>query len=229
MNIFFWDIDGTLIRTSRAGLYALNKAVRDIWGTEVNMDTIQAAGMTDNYIARQILRLILQREPEGKEIYELCRHYESLLQTELHNHKGWVLPEVENILAHLSEQEDNKLLLLTGNSMDGAQIKLSHFGLDKYFDFDTSSFADIHEQRVDIARSALTRIQDKWKGKDDWKMYVLGDTPHDIHCGKAIGAYTVGIATGTYPLEKLRDCDPWWALETLPTVESFVDKIEQNS
>ena len=44
MNIFFWDIDGTLIRTSKAGLFALNKAADDLWGQPVNMDVIEAAG-----------------------------------------------------------------------------------------------------------------------------------------------------------------------------------------
>lgn len=228
MNIFFWDIDGTLIRTSKAGLYALNKAVRELWGTTVNMDTIQAAGMTDNYIARQILRLVLEREPHGGEIHDLCRLYESLLPGELDAREGWVLPQVENILAHLAKQDNNKLLLLTGNSEEGAQIKLRHFGLDRYFDFKASSFAASHEQRVDIARSALALIQNRWSNEDTYKMYVLGDTPHDIECGKAIGAYTIGIATGTYPLEKLQNYEPWWALDILPPSEHFVHKIEQN-
>ncbi len=228
MNIFFWDIDGTLIRTSKAGLYALNKAVRELWGTTVNMDTIQAAGMTDNYIARQILRLVLEREPHGWEIHDLCRLYESLLPGELDAREGWVLPQVENILAHLAKQDNNKLLLLTGNSEEGAQIKLRHFGLDRYFDFKNSSFAASHEQRVDIARSALALIQNRWSNEDTYKMYVLGDTPHDIECGKAIGAYTIGIATGTYPLEKLQNYEPWWALDILPPSEHFVHKIEQN-
>ena len=64
MNIFFWDIDGTLIRTSKAGLFALNKAADDLWGQPVNMDVIEAAGMTDNYISRQMLRSLLGREPQ---------------------------------------------------------------------------------------------------------------------------------------------------------------------
>lgn len=228
MNIFFWDIDGTLIRTSKAGLYALNKAVQELWGTAVNMDTIPAAGMTDNYIARQILRLVLEREPHAGEIYDLCRLYETLLPGELDAREGWVLPQVENILAHLAKQDNNKLLLLTGNSEKGAQIKLRYFGLDRYFDFKNSSFAASHEQRVDIARTALARIQNRWSNEGTYKMYVLGDTPHDIECGKAIGAYTIGIATGTYPLEKLQNSEPWWALDILPPFEHFVHKIEQN-
>jgi phosphoglycolate phosphatase len=46
---------------------------------------------------------------------------------------------------------------------------------------------------------------------------VIGDTPHDVSCGKAIGARTVAVATGPgYTLEELMAHDPWLALGALP-------------
>ncbi len=225
MNIFFWDIDGTLIRTSKAGLFALNKAADDLWGQPVNMDVIEAAGMTDNYISRQMLRSLLGREPQQEEIQSLCRHYESLLPGQLATRQGWVLPQVKEILSYLHAGDDNKLLLLTGNSMEGAEIKLRHFGLDHYFDFSRSAFAASHERRVDIARSAFKTVQEHWGDPRQHNLYVLGDTPHDIECGKAIGAYTVGIATGAYQLRELQQYEPWWAVESLPQPEQFIRHI----
>lgn len=37
------------------------------------------------------------------------------------------------------------------------------------------------------------------------KCYVIGDTPHDIRCGKAIGARVVAVASGGYSVEALEN------------------------
>ena len=40
------------------------------------------------------------------------------------------------------------------------------------------------------------------------RIYVIGDTPRDIECGKAFGAKTVAVATGYYSREALASHDP---------------------
>ena len=224
VNIFFWDIDGTLIRTSRAGLLAFGQATEELWNRSVDFAGIKAAGMTDNFIARQIIRSVSGREAEPEEIELLCRRYESLLPAQLAAKQGWVLPGVREILSRLAGEDDCKLLLLTGNSSCGAQTKLEHFGLADYFDFSCSAFAGQYELRVDIARHALAVVQDNWGTPARQAIYVIGDTPHDIECGKAIGAYTISVATGTYSVEQLAGCAPWWNVDTLPEPEHFIAK-----
>ena len=56
--------------------------------------------------------------------------------------------------------------------------------------------------------------------------YVIGDTPYDIQCGKAIGARTVSVATGRYSYEELAQCAPWKLLHSLPEPETFLKIIE---
>ena len=228
MKIFFWDIDGTLIRTSKAGLYAFKQAAEEMWGKSVDFTSVETAGMTDNFIAKQIIKAILNRAATLPEIEQLCRRYESLLQEQLTQRTGIVLPEVRNILARMGQHDDYKQLLLTGNSIRGAQTKLRHFELDRYFDFNLSAFSRQHEKRVDIAKSALEMVRENWGEPDAHAIYVIGDTPHDIECGKAIGAWTIGVATGTYSLSELKECSPWWVVETLPTPEEFIAKIERS-
>ena len=225
LKILFWDIDGTLIRTAKAGLYAFAQATTELWGKPVEFETIATAGMTDNYIARQIVEVSSGREASWSEIDSLCRRYEELLLQELTARKGLVLPEVATILTSLQEREDYKLLLLTGNSRTGAQIKLNYYGLDKYFDFDRSAFAEQYERRGDIAGHALEIVRSNWGDPKEHSIYVIGDTPHDIECGKSIEAYTIAIATGTYSLEQLQDFCPWWSLETLPEPKNFEARI----
>ncbi|SCM81107.1 putative phosphatase [uncultured Sporomusa sp.] len=225
MQILFWDIDGTLIRTAKAGLYAFCLATEELWGKPVDIAAIKAAGMTDNYIARQIIRSVSGREANSEEIARLCCRYEALLQEQLENRKGLILPEVKAILSRLQGQTEYKMLLLTGNSRQGAEIKLKHFGLDHYFDFHRSAFAGQCELRVDIARSGLEMVRSTWGDPRQHTIYVIGDTPHDVECGKAIGAYTIAIATGGYSAAELANCTPWWVVETLPPAEAFLEKI----
>lgn len=225
MKILFWDIDGTLIRTGKAGLYAFSQATAELWGQEVDYGQIATAGMTDNYIARQIIENISGRKASWQEIDSLCRRYEQLLPRELAVREGLVLPGVAEILSYLQYREDCRLLLLTGNSRQGAQIKLEYFALAQYFDFDNSAFAGQYEQRNDIAGQALATVLANWGEAKQHEIYVLGDTPHDIACGKSIGAYTIGIATGRYSLPELDSAAPWWGVQALPAPELFTAKI----
>ncbi|SDE68770.1 Pyrophosphatase PpaX [Sporomusa acidovorans DSM 3132] len=225
LKILFWDIDGTLIRTSKAGLYAFAQATEELWGKSVSFDQIISAGMTDNYIARQIIEKAAGREARQAEIDSLCRRYEEFLPCELAARKGLVLPGVANILASLSGRESYKLLLLTGNSRKGAEIKLEYFKLDQYFDFANSAFAEQYEKRGDIAGHALRLVHANWGEPGQHDIFVIGDTPHDIECGRGIGVYTIGIATGTYSVENLQSCCPWWCVEVLPEPEIFEKKL----
>jgi len=226
MNLIYWDIDGTLIKTSRAGLYAISEAAEALWGQAVNFDSIPTAGMTDNFICREVIKAIADREPSNEEVAELCRYYETLLLEHLRSRVGIVLPSVRETLAALKECDDCRLLLLTGNSRKGAEIKLEHFGIAHYFDFSRSAFAAEHYRRADIARSALTVAESSWGRQEQHNFFVIGDTPNDIDCGKSIGAYTVGIATGAYTTAQLEDCQPWWAVDVLPAAAEFVEKIK---
>jgi phosphoglycolate phosphatase-like HAD superfamily hydrolase len=61
---------------------------------------------------------------------------------------------------------------------------------------------------------ARGHLHEEWSPE---QVFVIGDTPKDIECGKHIGAHTVAVATGLHTVEQL--------LEHKPTVvfESFAD------
>ncbi len=227
MNILFWDIDGTLMRTSRAGLYAFEQATVELWGATVNFDHIESAGRTDHYIGGQIIQQLTGHPPSEEEILLLTRRYEQLLAGYLVKKDGRVMPSVFDILDELTRRSDYKLLLLTGNSRRGAEIKLTYFDLIQYFDLDSSAFCDANFKRDDIAQQGLQALHAVYDGSSSLRLFVIGDTPYDIQCGKGIAAYTIGVATGSYSLEQLKSHSPWWAVETLPSAAEFVAKIEQ--
>lgn len=225
MNILFWDIDGTLIKTSKSGIYAFAQATSEIWKQEVDFDKVEAAGMTDNYIAAQIIEIITGRPATAQEVAELTRRYEELLPAQLYARGGRIMPHVREILDYLEDQDEFLCLLLTGNSRTGSEIKLKYFELDHYFNFEMSAFCDMYYKRVDIAKCAAAAVAKLRENVDMSKVYVIGDTPNDIDCGKSIGAYTIAVATGRYTVDQLAACSPWWTVEALPAPDEFVKKL----
>jgi phosphoglycolate phosphatase-like HAD superfamily hydrolase len=224
LKILFWDIDGTLIKTGKAGLFAFEQATAEIWSKTIDFSQITTAGMTDYSIAAEIVEAVAGRPARAAEVIRLAERYEELLDDHLAQREGIVLPSIREILDRVHRTDEYKSLLLTGNSRVGAELKMRKFGLDHYFDFDSSAFCNRHHTRDEVAAIALAYMQAQTVGPA--AACVIGDTPNDIRCGKAIGAYTIGVATGGYPLAKLESCSPWWAVERLPSAEEFFEKLK---
>ena len=97
---------------------------------------------------------------------------------------------------------DRDARLLTGNVRDGARLKLGHYGLFDYFAF--GGFGDHHMDRNDVAQEALAVIHSQFNGASDIRsIWVIGDTPLDIRCARAIGARAVAVATGWHSAVEL--------------------------
>ena len=223
MDIFFWDIDGTLIRTDKAGLYAFEQAVRELWDSPVDFRQIHSAGMTDYSIARQIIEAIVARPASHQEVKNLTGRYEELLLEHLAQREGRVMPAVSEILSAL-QAKGALSLLLTGNSRKGAEMKMRKFGLGGFFDFEHSAFCEDSPNRDDVANRALQKILSRFEAGSS-RLFVIGDTPNDIRCGKMIGAYTISVATGTFSESELASHEPWWSLPHLPPAPLFIEKV----
>lgn len=222
--IVFWDIDGTLLTTGRAGIVAWEDAMREIAQREVDLDTFDTAGIPDYGIARRLLvELAGVPEPVDEVVARLVRAYEARLPESLHRRSGGVLPNVRGILERLAGMPDACSLLLTGNTERGARAKLAHYGLLQFFRGGGFSVRDA--DRDAIAVTAMERARSAGCPVSANRVYVVGDTPHDVRCGAAIGARTIAVATGRYPLADLAALAPWRALEELPEPSAFVSML----
>jgi phosphoglycolate phosphatase-like HAD superfamily hydrolase len=223
MTILFWDIDGTLITTGRAGMFAWNDSVRELTGREFDLATeLRTAGMTDYQIAVQTFETV-GLHPDPGLIDRLVRRYEELLPASLPRRNGYVFPNVREILEHLRDRPDVRSYLLTGNTRGGARAKLTYYGLMEFFP--DGAFAEDIADRATIARRALELARRAGPVADDG-VFVVGDTPHDIACANAIGARTIAVATGGYTLEELAPHSPWRMFSELPAPEDFVALID---
>jgi phosphoglycolate phosphatase-like HAD superfamily hydrolase len=221
-TILFWDIDGTLLTTGRAGIFALEEAANEVIGSQINLAELNTAGMTDRQIAADVLELA-GIEPEVEKIDRLLQLYGEYLPANLPRRQGCVLPGVREILDRLQERTDTVSMLLTGNIEAGAKAKLAYYGLDAYFTH--GAFSDRAPDRISIAQEASILAREIVGAIVPEKVYVIGDTPHDIRCGQAIGARVVAVASGSYSVEALEAHQPWWTLSCLPEPTVFMQKI----
>lgn len=221
-TVLFWDIDGTLLTTGRAGIFALEDASAEVIGHPVDLSQLKTAGLTDVEIAREILSHY-GVSPTPENINHLLTRYGELLPGSLPRRQGQVMPGVVEILDALQSQPNTLSLLLTGNIQAGARAKLQHYGLADYFE--QGAFSDQAKDRPEIARQGLALAQTVIGKINPEKVYVIGDTPHDIHCGQAIHARTIAVATGSYSVSQLQVHTPWWLIEQLPSPSSFFEKV----
>jgi phosphoglycolate phosphatase len=223
VRVLFWDIDGTLLTTRRAGVFALEEAAREVCGAAPDFASLDTAGLTDHEVA-----MLAIRECGGEATPEaasaMLRAYERQLPERLGWRRGGPLPGVVEILEALAGRDDLVSLLLTGNTAAGAKAKLEHYGLAGYFP--AGAFCIDGDDRPGIARRALTVAAEHAGTVSPESVYVIGDTPHDIRCGQEIGARTVAVASGSYELEQLTRCDPWLALERLPNPARFTELLK---
>jgi phosphoglycolate phosphatase-like HAD superfamily hydrolase len=221
-HVLFWDIDGTLLTTGRAGVFALEEAARDVCGSEIDLSTMKTAGLTDGEIAQLV---IVECGGEGgpAEVEDFLAAYEGHLPNRLHWRKGRVLDGVEAVLDHLQARDDVLNLLLTGNTPAGAKAKLAHYGLDGYFSGGT--FCAGFERRDSIARRARDTVSDQGADPDRDELFVIGDTPHDVSCGKVIEAKTIAVASGSFDADELARTDPWLLLLEVPDPRHFEELL----
>ena len=221
LTILFWDIDGTLLMTGKAGVPAWEAAVKAVTGRDFQLSSIRVPGLTDFQIAVRTFE-ILGVEATGETLRHMVRLYEEGLPAALPLKQGRVLPNVREILERLRGRDDVRSYLLTGNTRGGARAKLTHYDLFTYFP--DGAFAEDGGERATIAARALELARRAGPVAAD-RVFVIGDTPHDIDAATSIGAKTVAVATGGYTVDELAAHGPWRVLQELPNPHDFLRLI----
>jgi phosphoglycolate phosphatase-like HAD superfamily hydrolase len=135
-----------------------------------------------------------------------------------------VLPGIVETLDAIHAHPEIHQALLTGNLREGAELKLSFLGLWHYFEF--GAFANDSHIRDELGPFALRRAKEKL-GIDfpPERVWIIGDTPHDVACGKAIGAKTIAVATGAFSVEELAKLNPTHVFADFTNPQALVDVV----
>lgn len=219
-RLLLFDIDGTLIQSGGAGIFALQRVLADRFHIEDDLRDIEIAGMTDSGIVINILKKH-DIPPTTENVAAFLDSYVHFLSLELPQRVGSLLPGVLDLLEKLKERPRVVLALLTGNVARGARLKLEHYGVWHFFEF--GAFADDHHDRNELGPFARARAQEK-HGQEfsAAQIDVIGDTPRDIECGKAIEARTIALATGTWSRAKLAAHHPDFLFDDLSNVDEVI-------
>jgi phosphoglycolate phosphatase len=222
-RLVLFDIDGTIVNTGGAGVMSLRNMVHQRFDAADDLHDIEIAGKTDRAIIRDILRKY-GTDPSEQNISEFAKNYVADLRNELQRCRGRVLPGINRLLNHLQSQSHIVLALLTGNLKRGAQLKLEHYGLWHFFE--VGAFADDHHDRNELGAFARRRAREKHGHDfDSADIDVIGDTGHDISCGKALGARTIAVATGSWSRARLEACAPDFLFDDFSEVENVMTSL----
>ena len=221
MHIILFDIDGTLLHSGGAGQAGIERALELAFGVTAPTDGIPTAGRTDRAIGQDLIRFHGLEESDAAHA-RLREMYLRVLPSEITNRTGVVYPGVRELLARLSTRNDVRMGLLTGNYREAAWLKLRHYDLAEHFAF--GGYGDEHADRDDVARQALAMAAEQHAPQtiDPGQLWVIGDTPADVRCGRAIGARVIAVATGAYSIAELAKSEPDHLFGDFSNVESVL-------
>ncbi len=214
MLAVLFDVDGTLISSGGAGAASWRLAFAELYGVPAEIGKYTDAGMTEPDVASRTFRNVIGHDPSAQELARVMStrlHY--LPRTVAESKSFRVLPGVRETLDRLHEA-GCLLGITTGGVEAAAHIKLARADLSHYFCF--GGYGSDSTDRIELTRRALERagvlLGERLEPRE---VLVVGDTPHDVDAAHGVGAPAVGVATGHYSREELRDAGADYVLRSL--------------
>lgn len=209
-----FDVDGTLVATHGASAVAWRRAFGDLYEIPADIGKFSHAGMTDPEVGRLTFTAVLGHDPSPQELAQLMAKRLEHLPAAVAESTGYrVLPGVEELLPSLA-QRGYLLGLTTGLVESAAHIKLARGDLNKYFQF--GGYGSDSPDRTELTRLGIQRAgMVLGRPVDPQQTWVVGDTPLDIAAAHGAGAIAVGVASGSYTAQQLRDASADHVLSAL--------------
>jgi phosphoglycolate phosphatase len=227
-RLILFDIDGTLLSARSAPRRAFSRAMQEVYGTTGPIANHPFSGKTDPQIARELLHLAGREDAEIDAGFDrLWQVYIRGLEHELARpgHRTEVYPGVRALLEALQDRAtDTCVGLLTGNIEPGAALKLGSVGLGHHFCL--GAYGSDCEQRDGLppiaVERALARTGVSFRGAD---VVVIGDTPNDVTCGRALGVRAVAVATGRHDRAALAAAGAHVVFDDLAETQPVLDAL----
>ncbi len=229
MKLVLFDIDGTIMLSAGAGGRAVRRALIEVFGGS-GPEQHRFDGKTDPQIVRELMSIAGHEDAHIEaHMPALFERYLIYLREELEVSAATggirIMPGVFDLLDALDARSDVVLGLLTGNLVEGARAKLVAAGIDPDL-FRVGAYGSDHEIRGELPAVAQRRAREElglsFSGRD---IVVIGDTPADLQCGAAIGCRAIGVATGMYSLDDLREHRPAAVFSNLADTVAVVRAI----
>jgi phosphoglycolate phosphatase-like HAD superfamily hydrolase len=198
-RVVLFDIDNTLLYSGGAGSFAMNAAFGELFGVSDGFARVEFSGRTDLYILEQGLAEHGIAGGAEQHLAAFSSRYYELLPEALAQRDGYLMSGFPELLSALRDA-GVRLGLATGNFAEGAGIKLEYYGIAGFFE--GGGFGEVSPDRAEVVAAAIRGVGNGARPGD---IVVVGDTPHDVTSALANGVIGVGVATGKYTVEELRD------------------------
>jgi len=223
--LLLFDIDGTLLVSNGVGGRLMNEALADLFGSEISCQDVSFSGRTDLEIITEILSRHGIEEAEIPDLVPLAlKHYIRHACGRILPSHVTLLPGVRRLLRDMEAAPRVQLGPVTGNAKTSAYFNLEAAGLASLFPFGAFGDDDAGRNR----RPALA-IDRAWQFNgiryQGHQVVVIGDSEHDIRCGKYSGAYCIAVATGLTPIELLAAEKPHLLLSDLSDTRAFCHAV----
>lgn len=209
-KLVLFDIDGTILNSSRAGRDAMEAALEMEVGIKGDPN-YHYDGKTDRQIIREILQSAGHTDQDIEQHLDgVMNRYLAILEKNLKqaDRTVTIMPGIVELIDAVEAEDDTTIGLLTGNVERGAILKLGAAGID-HMRFVVNAYGCDSEIRNELSPLACRRHDEifgiECEGDD---VVIIGDTPADIECGKPVGARTIAVATGRYSVDELKAHSP---------------------
>jgi phosphoglycolate phosphatase-like HAD superfamily hydrolase len=202
---------------------------KEVYGVECSFKEISYAGMTDPRILEEVLKLrgiddeiIAARYTEAIEKY--CSYFDHFARG--NSCHVTIHPGVIQLLTALEQMPEMKIAILTGNLEYTGWKKLEIAGLKHYFPF--GAFGSDSKVRSELVGVAVNRAERRYGiTYQNKNIIIIGDSPHDVECGKSYGATSIAVATGHTGIEELKRHEPDYAFKDLGDFETVLEVIKK--
>ena len=222
----FFDIDGTLVENGSLMQSAFQQGFAN-QGLAIEIDPWKGSGCTDWQILDMFLADFPQLSDKEREALKekIAPDVQSIVIEKVNKTGLNALPGTQELIQRLVKLGCTPGLL-TGNMQNIVRPKLKAAGFNPD-DFKYGGFGDYCPHRVDTAKKALQSASEFLKctiAPDE--ALIIGDTPNDIACAKAVGVPVLAVASGKYSMEELASHDPDFLLEDLTDWVKFLEIID---
>ncbi len=211
-RLVLFDIDGTLLSAGRAARESVLAALEHVYGLRADPDPPRQgkydfSGKTDPQIVRELVTDAVGSERCEAGLDRALDRYLDELRRRLTPEAVVPKPGIPELLRRLAAEPGVTLALLTGNLERGARLKLEPPGFNAYFAF--GAFGSDSADRYQLPRVAVERARSHggraFGGKS---IVIVGDSVHDVACGRSLGVRAVAVATGPTPADRLASENP---------------------
>lgn len=224
-DAIFFDMDGTLVENSRLMPAAFQQGFAK-YGYTISIDPWRGSGCTDYEVMDKYLADYPLSDAEKEELKDkIAAEVRSIVIEQVRRESLGALPGVRELIQALNEMGIQPGLL-TGNMEEIVEPKLEAAGM-KRSDFYYGGFGDHSPNRPETARRALISAAAYFGHEiDPAHALIIGDTPNDIACARAVHADVLAVATGKFSIEALREHQPDYLLPDLSSLSDFLKIIE---